>query len=118
PAERQIARSASTVMAGFVVPSLFGLANRMLYTRAFGSGQELDAFFAANRLPDILFNLMAGGALASASLPPFAALRAQGDRPRAWRLASGVGNLLVLALALAAGLLGLAAPWVVAIIAP
>jgi len=119
PADRQIARSASTVMAGFVLSSIFGLANRMLYTRAFGSGQELDAFFAANRLPDILFNLMAGGALASAFLPTFAALLAQGDRTRAWQLASGVGNLLVLALALAAGLLGLAAPWVVAnILAP
>ncbi|MGH2619228.1 MAG: murein biosynthesis integral membrane protein MurJ, partial [Anaerolineales bacterium] len=119
PAERQIARSASTVMAGFVLSSLFGLANRMLYTRAFGSGQELDAFFAANRLPDILFNLMAGGALASAFLPTFAALLEQGDRSRAWRMASGVGNLLILALGLAAALLALAAPWIVAnILAP
>ncbi len=100
-------------MVGFGLSSLFGLANRMLYTRALGSGQELDAFFAANRVPDILFNLMAGGALASAFLPTFSALLAQGDRARAWRLASGVGNLLILALGLAAGLLGLAAPWVV-----
>ncbi len=113
PAERQIARSASTVMAGFVLSSLFGLANRMLYTRAFGSGQQLDAFFAANRLPDILFNLMAGGALASAFLPSFAALLAQGDRTRAWQMASAIGNLLILALGPAAGLLALAAPWVV-----
>jgi len=113
PAERQIARSAGTVTAGFVLSSLFGLANRVLYTRAFGSGQELDAFFAANRLPDILFNLMAGGALASAFLPTFSALLVQGDRTRAWQLASGIGNLLILALGLAAGLLGLAAPWLV-----
>ena len=113
PADRQIARSASTVMAGFVLSSIFGLANRMLYTRAFGSGQELDAFFAANRVPDILFNLMAGGALASAFLPTFSALLAQGDRRRAWQLASSVGNLLILALGLAAGLLGLVAPWLV-----
>jgi putative peptidoglycan lipid II flippase len=112
-AERQIARSAGTVMVGFGLSSLLGLANRMLYTRAFGSGQELDAFFAANRVPDILFNLMAGGALASAFLPTFAALLAQGDRARAWRLASGVGNLLILALGLAAVLVGLAAPWLV-----
>ena len=112
-AERQIARSAGTVMVGFGLSSLLGLANRMLYTRAFGSGQELDAFFAANRVPDILFNLMAGGALASAFLPTFAALLAQGDRARAWRLASGVGNLLILAVGLAAVLVGLAAPWLV-----
>src|SRR3990170_1619713 len=113
PADRQIARSASTVMAGFVLSSIFGLANRMLYTRAFGSGQDLDAFLAANRVPDILFNLMAGGALASAFLPTFSALLAQGDQRRAWHLASSVGDLLILALGLAAGLLGLVAPWLV-----
>lgn len=113
PAERQIVRSAGTVMAGFALSSLFGLANRMLYTRGFGTGRELDAFFASNRLPDILFNLMAGGALASAFLPTFSALLAQEDRPRAWQLASGVGILLVLAVGLTAGLLGLAAPWIV-----
>lgn len=113
PADRQIARSASVVMAGFALSALFGLANRMLYTRGFGTGHELDAFFAANRLPDILFNLMAGGALASAFLPTFSALLVQEDRTRAWQLASGVGTLLILAVGLAAGLLGLAAPWIV-----
>ena len=112
-AERQIARSAGTVMVGFGLSSLIGLANRMLYTRAFGSGRELDAFLAANRVPDILFNLMAGGALASAFLPTFSVLLAQGDQRRAWQLASSVGNLLILALGLAAGLLGLVAPWLV-----
>lgn len=100
-------------MAGFVLSNIVGLINRVLYTRAFGTGAELDAFFAANKLPDILFNLMAGGALASAFLPTFTGLLTQQEHRRAWRLASSVGNLLLLSLGLVAGLVWLAAPWIV-----
>jgi putative peptidoglycan lipid II flippase len=100
-------------MAGFVLSNIVGLVNRMLYTRAFGTGAELDAFFAANKLPDILFNLMAGGALASAFLPAFAGLLTRQDQRSAWRLASSVGNLLLLGLGIAAALVWLAAPWIV-----
>jgi putative peptidoglycan lipid II flippase len=112
-AEAQIARGASIVMAGFALSSLIGLLNRMLYSGVFGTGVSLDAFFSANRVPDILFNLMAGGALASAFIPMFATFLTQNDRPGAWRLASGIGNLLILGLGLAAALVWIAAPWIV-----
>ena len=100
-------------MAGFALSSLIGLLNRMLYSGVFGTGVSLDAFFSANRVPDILFNLMAGGALASAFIPMFATLLTQNNRPGAWRLASGIGNLLILGLGLAAALVWIAAPWIV-----
>ena len=100
-------------MAGFALSSLIGLLNRMLYSGVFGAGVSLDAFFSANRVPDILFALMAGGALASAFIPVFTTFLTQNDRPRAWRLASGIGNLLVLGLGLAAALVWIAAPWIV-----
>ena len=111
--EAQIARGAGIVMAGFTLSSLIGLLNRMLYSGVFGTGVSLDAFFSANRVPDILFNLMAGGALASAFIPMFATLLTQNNRPGAWRLASGIGNLLILGLGLAAALVWMAAPWIV-----
>jgi putative peptidoglycan lipid II flippase len=111
--EAQIARGAGIVMAGFALSSLIGLLNRMLYSGVFGTGVSLDAFFSANRVPDILFNLMAGGALASAFIPMFATLLTQNNRPGAWRLASGIGNLLILGLGLAAALVWIAAPWIV-----
>lgn len=112
-AEAQIARGAGIVMAGFALSSLVGLLNRILYSGAFGTGTSLDAFFSANRVPDILFNLMAGGALASAFIPVFATFLTQSDRTRAWRLTSGVGNFLILGLGLAAALVWIAAPWIV-----
>ena len=112
-AEAQIARGAGIVMAGFALSSLVGLLNRILYSGAFRTGTSLDAFFSANRVPDILFNLMAGGALASAFIPVFATFLTQSDRTRAWRLTSGVGNFLILGLGLAAALVWIAAPWIV-----
>lgn len=112
-ADQRIVRAAGVVMVGFGLSNLVGLVNRVLYTRAFGTGAELDAFFAANRIPDILFNLMAGGALASAFLPTFAGFLARNDRPGAWQLASSVANLLLLALGAAASVVWLIAPWLV-----
>ena len=43
----------------------------MLFNALFGTGHEATAYFAAFRLPDVLFNLIAGGALVSAFLPIF-----------------------------------------------
>ena len=65
-AHRQIARGAGVVMVGMALSSLAGLASTILVSHAFGTSRNLDAFYAANRLTEILFNLMAGGALASA----------------------------------------------------
>ncbi len=112
-AERQIARAASVVMAAFVLSSLMGLARQVLVSRAFGTRAELDAFYAAQGLPDILFNLVAGGALASAFIPVLTGFLIRGDRAGAWRLASAINNLVFLILSLLSALCALAAPWLV-----
>lgn len=91
-------------MAAFILSNLFGLARNILVFRSFGTGMEIDSFNAANRVAELLFNLMAGGALGSAFIPTFAGLLAKEERPQAWRLASSVANLLLVALS-SAGLL-------------
>src|SRR6185503_15980862 len=78
-AQRQIARAAGTVMAAFVLSNLIGLVRQMLVSRAFGTGTELDSFTAAQRLTDVLFNLVAGGALASAFIPTFTGFLTKDD---------------------------------------
>jgi putative peptidoglycan lipid II flippase len=97
-ATRQIARGAATVMAAFVLNSLMGLLRQVLITRAFGADAALDAFLAAARLPEILFNLIAGGALASAFIPTFTGLLENKKTAEAWQVASSIANLLVLVL--------------------
>lgn len=112
-AQRQIARAAGTVMAAFVLSNLVGLLRQVLVARAFGTTPELDAFLAAQRLPDLLFNLVAAGALASAFIPTFTGLLTNGDRPGAWRLASGVLTTISLVLVTASAAAALLAPWLV-----
>jgi putative peptidoglycan lipid II flippase len=112
-ANRQIARAAGTVMLAFVFSQLTGLARGIIVARAFGASAELDAFFAANRVSETLFTLIAGGALGSAFIPAFTGLLAKNERDSAWRLAYGVANLVTLTLSLLAVIAAFAAPQIV-----
>ena len=115
----RIARAASLVMTLFVVSRALGLIREMVISAQFGASAELDAYLAAFRLPDLLFTLVAGGALASAFIPTFSERLAHKDIDGAWALASKVGNLLLLSLIALAVLAGvLAEPLVAHIIAP
>jgi putative peptidoglycan lipid II flippase len=106
-------------MAASALSNLTGLLRQVLISRAFGTGTDLDAFAAAQRLTDVLFNLVAGGALASAFIPTFTGFLSHDDRAGAWRLASGVLNLVFLALAAVSVAAWLLAPQLVrTILAP
>ncbi len=97
-ANRQIARAAGTIMFAFVLSNLVGLARQILISHAFGTGDAYDAFVAASRYPDLIFNLIAGGALASSFIPVFTGFLEKEDHASAWKLASAVINLVVLVL--------------------
>ena len=116
PANRQIARAAGVVMAGFVLSNLAGLVRQILVLQAFGTQREIDAFNAAARVPETLFVLVAGGALASAFIPVFTGFIEREDREGAWRLASGVMNLVSLVLAAVSILAVLVAPALVRLV--
>ena len=72
----------------------------MVIAARVGVGPELDAYLAAFRVPDFIFYLVAGGALASAFIPTFTArltndaASGRGEEP-AWRLASAVITLVL-----------------------
>ncbi len=112
-ANRQIARAAGVVMAGFVLSNLTGLVRQILVSSAFGTRPEMDAFNAAVRVPDTLFVLVAGGALTSAFIPTFTGILEKDKREEAWELASAVMNLVFLVLAGVSLLAVLLAPWLV-----
>jgi len=112
-ANRQIARAAGTVMLAFAFGQIIGLLRRVLVAQAFGAGAELDAFIAANRVSETLFNLVAGGALGSAFIPTFTGFIAKEDKRSAWKLASAVANWVALVLSLLAALAAVFAPQIV-----
>ena len=116
---RQIAKAAALVMALFVVSRALGLVRQMVIGALFGTSGDLDVYLAAARIPEMIFLVVAGGALGSAFIPTFAGHLAKEDHAGAWRLASAVVNLALLALTVAAGLVAAFAPVLVrTVIAP
>jgi len=101
-ANRQIARSAGKVMVALLFSNLANLASLILNATTFGTGAEMDAFLAANRVSETLFVLMAGGALGSAFIPTFTGLLIKGERNPAWKLASAMANLVLVLMMVAA----------------
>jgi putative peptidoglycan lipid II flippase len=117
--KQQIARAAGLVMVLFVLSRLLGLAREMIIGAQFGTSADLDAYLAAFRLPDLLFQLVAGGALGSAFIPTFTDYLARDDHKDAWRLASGVANLVLAIMTSIAAVAAILAPWLVReVIAP
>lgn len=113
---RHIALNTLVVIAAFGLAAAMGLLRNIIISREFTIGSQLDAYYAAFKLPDLLFTIVAGGALATAFIPVFADFLTDGDRPGAWRLASAITNLVVIAVAALAGLAALSAPWLVRIL--
>ncbi len=112
-ANRQIARAAGTVMLAFALSNLIGLVRQILISRAFGTDRSIDAFYAASTYPNLIFNLVAGGALSSAFIPTFTGLLAKNERRPAWRLASSITNLILLVLSILSILSAFLAPQII-----
>jgi putative peptidoglycan lipid II flippase len=105
----RILQAAGLITVFFLIGNVLGLLSEVLIARQFGA--SADPYFAAFSIPDLLFNIIAGGALGSSFLPVFAGLLAQGKTSAAWRLASNVINLVFCAVSLAAVGAFFAAPW-------
>ena len=110
---RQIARAAVTVMFAFILGNLAGLIRQILVTNAFGTQADIEAFNAANRVSETLFNIVAGGALASAFIPTFTSLISKKKHHDAWKLASSIANLLFGIMLIASIFSAIFAPWIV-----
>jgi putative peptidoglycan lipid II flippase len=111
-ANRQIARAAGTVLFAIIFGQLAGLVRSMLIARSFPAIEQ-DAFFAANRVSETLFTLLAAGALGSAFIPTFTGFLAKDQKAAAWRLASAIANLITLSLSLLATLCAIFAPQII-----
>lgn len=84
-------------MAAFLLSGILGIVRQSAISSVFGAGMQADAFVAAQRVPETLFVLVAGGALGSAFIPVFTRFLARDDEDGAWRLASGVITLMMVA---------------------
>lgn len=100
-------------MFAIIISNLVGLLRQIVVANGFGTSPDLEAFNAANRVGEVLFNLMAGGALASAFVPTFTGLLVKDQKSTAWRLASGIANLIVVIMIVMCLITAVVAPWLV-----
>ncbi|HBR71355.1 MAG TPA: murein biosynthesis integral membrane protein MurJ, partial [Candidatus Moranbacteria bacterium] len=110
--------------AAFII-SLAGVASRILglfrdriLASTFGAGDVLDAYYAAFRVPDLIYNLLILGALSAAFIPVFTQLISKDREEEAWDLASGVLNIQIIAMGIMVIILAFCAPWIMKIITP
>ncbi len=116
---RQIAKSTLTVMIAFAAAKVISLLQTLIIAQVFGVGSELDAYVAANRIPELIVILISGGALTHAFIPVFSGMLAKGDSTSAWELSSNLINTIFAFALLLSCLVFLAAPWlVVNVVAP
>ena len=114
----RLARSAGLISIATLASRILGVARESVLASYFGAGTAMDAYNVAFRIPNILRDLFAEGAMTAAFVPAFTRTIQQRGREHAWRL----GNLVINALLLITGTLALlgilfAAP-ITALIAP
>jgi putative peptidoglycan lipid II flippase len=103
------------VASGYLLSRVLGLARDVIISWQFGTGPTLGAYRAAFGILDLIYLVVAGGALGSAFIPIFTGLMSEKREDDAWRLASSILNLALLALLAACVLIALAADPLVAL---
>ena len=110
--------AAAIIGVAGLLSRLLGLLRDRLLATVFGAGPELDAYYAAFRLPDFLYNLIIVGALTAGFIPVFAEYLERRGEAEARRLAEQVLSVVGAVMALACIALAFAAPWIVPLTAP
>lgn len=97
--EYSVSEASFILMASFFLSAALGAVRQVLFNAQFGVSQQANAYYAAFRLPDTLFSLIAGGALSSAMIPVLLNARQKEGEDASWRLISVVLTSLLLVFA-------------------
>ncbi|MGD2026769.1 MAG: murein biosynthesis integral membrane protein MurJ [Anaerolineales bacterium] len=108
-----LARSSFLLAFFFGIDKIFGFVRATMVNRLFGLSYELDAFNAANNIPDLLSALISGGALGVALIPVLSEYMEKSGRKEAWALFTRILNLAFIVTGLIALLITIFAPWLV-----
>jgi putative peptidoglycan lipid II flippase len=96
--ERLNTKAAGIIGLAVMCSRLLGLLREQIFAALFGGGLAMDAFTAAFRIPNLLRDLFAEGALSTAFVTTFSKTIARGGDSDAWRLANKVGTLAAVSL--------------------
>lgn len=82
------------MMAAILLSRVLGLIRDMVISGLFGQGRNTDIYYAAFKLPDILFYLIAGGVMSAAFVPVFVEYLSKDRREDAWELFSVIASVM------------------------
>jgi putative peptidoglycan lipid II flippase len=91
-----LARSAASAGVATMTSRLLGLAREVVLAHQFGASAAMDAYNVAFRIPNLLRDLFAEGAMSAAFVPTFTKYLATSGTPAAWRLGNHVVNALLI----------------------
>lgn len=110
--------AAFLVGAASLASRIFGILRDRILASSFGAGNVLDAYYAAFRIPDTLYNLIIIGALSAGFIPVFTEWYEQKGKEEAFRLAGKVLSVILATLCIAVLILFITAPFLMSFIAP
>jgi putative peptidoglycan lipid II flippase len=94
-AARTLARSAASAGAATMTSRILGLVREQVVAAMFGAGAATDAYNVAFRIPNLVRDLFAEGAMSAAFVPTFTRYLSTAGRDAAWRLGNNVINALL-----------------------
>ncbi len=103
---------------GILASRLSGLARNKVFAYYFGDSDLAGVYRAAQRIPNVLQNLLGEGALSASFIPAYSRLLAEGRAEDAGRLAGAIFGLLCVAVSALVALGVALAPWLTQLIAP
>ena len=115
--QTSILSAATIIMVTVAASRVLGLLRDRMLTARFTT-DELGVYFAAFRLPNLLFEVIVMGALSSAFIPVFTGYMARREKEHAFRLASSIINIAVVIFAALSILILLFTPAIALFIAP
>lgn len=111
--QRRLAVSTAIFGAATALSRVMGLVREVAAAYFFGGSGRINAFTVAFQVPNLIRALVADAALSSAFVPVFSDLIEQGQRRRAWRVASSLFWLMLLGLSGLTALFVLVAPHII-----
>jgi putative peptidoglycan lipid II flippase len=115
----RIGRASLILSSAFIASRVLGLFRTTMFAAIFGASTTSDAYYQAFLVPDLIFTIVAGGALSSAFIPVFTNyMIGERDEKTAWHVASSALNLAVIIMMGLTLLAIIFAPWIVPLYNP
>ncbi len=115
---KSVTAAAAMLSAASLISRLVGIARDRVLAHNFGAGPVTDAYYAAFKVPDLIYNLLIVGALTAGFIPTFTKLFQSDNKNAAWKLANNLLNIIAIALIVLCGIGAITTPYFAKYIAP